>query len=80
MWPFRRDKLLCLTHTPEAFYPGKVWEDIYDNTIWVVTRKKEEPPTELRDGTLIACFSVWGKKKIRAKDSPHCLERPQNGG
>jgi hypothetical protein len=53
----KADQLMFLTHTPQAYQPGKVHNGN------VVTRLVQVAPTALVDGGLAPCWKVYGKPR-----------------
>jgi hypothetical protein len=49
------DRLLFLTHTPDAFSVGTAYEGNR------VTRLKKTTSTELADGGVVTCWEVYGE-------------------
>jgi hypothetical protein len=57
------DGVLFLTHTPEAYPVGRIWEqpEHWGGGQFVVTRLVRLAPTALLNGGLAACYEVRGR-------------------
>jgi hypothetical protein len=56
------DEVLFLTHTPEAYPAGWLWErpDRWGGGAFVITRQIRKAPTALLNGGSVSCWEIRG--------------------